>query len=191
MMRKIFIPKNTPFTAADGQRSRTGVFSKNDLKRKIMKQKKNIASAVREIAEPLAAELGYIVWDVEYVREGADMVLRITIDTDGDGGITIDDCEKMHRALDPLLDEADPIEEAYMLSVSSPGIERVLTEPFHFERMAGSEAELKFYAAIDGSKSARGILVGLDGDDIVLKVGDEEKRYPRKAAAKCMTVFEW
>ena len=75
-----------------------------------MKQKKNIAGLVSEIALPLAKEFGYDLWDVEYVKEGADMILRITIDTDAEGGITIDDCEKMHRAIDPLLDELDPIE---------------------------------------------------------------------------------
>ena len=155
-----------------------------------MKQK-NIADTAWEIAQPLADEFGYIIWDVEYIREGADMILRYTIDTDAEGGITIDDCEKMHRAVDPLLDEADPIEGAYMLSVSSPGVERTLTRPFHFERMAGSEVELKFYTAIDGSKSARGVLVGLDGDEIVVTVGGEEKRFSRKAVAKCMTVFAW
>ena len=78
-----------------------------------------------------------------------------------------------------------------MLAVSSPGVERVLTRPEHFELCAGEEVSLKFYAAIDGSKSARGILKGLDGDDIVVEVNGEEKRYPRKSAAKCETVFEW
>ncbi|MBE6541097.1 MAG: ribosome maturation factor RimP [Ruminococcaceae bacterium] len=156
-----------------------------------MKQKKNIADTVRDIAEPLAESLGYFIWDVEYVREGADMILRITIDTDREDGINIDDCEKMHRAIDPLLDEADPIEDAYMLAVSSPGVERTLSRPEHFEMCAGEEISLKFYAAIDGSKSARGILVGLDGDDVVVTVGEEEKRYPRKSVAKCETVFNW
>lgn len=155
-----------------------------------MKQK-NIAATAWDIAEPLAKEFGYIIWDVEYVREGADMVLRYTIDTDREGGITIEDCEKLHRAVDPLLDEADPIEGAYMLSVSSPGIERTLTRPFHFERMSGSDVELKFYTAVDGSKSLRGKLVGLDGDDIVVTVGDEERRFPKKSVAKCVTVYDW
>lgn len=155
-----------------------------------MKQK-NIAETAWEIAKPLADEFGYIIWDVEYVREGADMVLRYTIDTDAEGGITIEDCEKMHRALDPLLDEADPIEGAYMLSVSSPGVERVLTRPFHFERMSGSEVMLRFYAAVDGTKSLRGTLIGLDGDEIAIEVNGEEKRFPRKSVAKCETVFDW
>lgn len=156
-----------------------------------MKQKKSISEVVRELAEPVAAEFGYLVWDVEYVREGADMILRITIDSDKEGGIDINDCEKMHRAMDPILDEADPIEEAYMFAVSSPGVERALTRPEHFERMQGSDVMLKFYTAVDGSKSLRATLVGLVGDEIVVTVGDEEKRFPKKSVAKCETVFDW
>ncbi len=161
-----------------------------------MKQKKSIADTVRDIAQPLADSFGYILWDVEYAREGADMVLTITIDTDAEEGITIDDCEKMHRAIDPLLDEADPIEEAYLLSVSSPGVERVLTRPEHFERMAGEDVNLKFYTAVDGSKTLRGKLLGLakneEGvDTIFVEVGGEEKAFAKKAVAKCVTVFDW
>ncbi len=156
-----------------------------------MKQRKSISEIVRELAEPVAAELGYLVWDVEYVREGADMILRITIDSDKEGGIDINDCEKMHRAMDPILDEADPIEEAYMFGVSSPGVERVLTRPEHYEKMSGADVMLKFYTAVDGSKSLRAILVGLVGDDIVVTVGDEEKRFNKKSVAKCETVFDW
>ena len=152
--------------------------------------------SLSEIALPLAKEFGYDLWDVEYVKEGADMILRITIDTDAEGGITIDDCEKMHRAIDPLLDELDPIEESYMLSVSSPGVERELTKPMHYEKMKGSEVEVRLYAALDGSKVFRGELVGLeeseDGDSVVIKLPDgEEKKFPIKTVAKCVTVFNW
>ena len=119
------------------------------------------------------------------------MILRITIDSDKEGGINIDDCEKMHRAIDPVLDEEDPIEDAYMLAVSSPGVERVLTRPEHFEKCKGEKVGLKLFAAVEGSKSATGELVGVDGDDIVITVGGEEKRYPRKSVAKCETIFEW
>mgnify|MGYP002512355160 CR=1 FL=1 len=90
----------------------------------------NIAETVRTLAEPIAESLGYFLWDVEYVKEGARRILRLTIDTESEEGITIDDCEKMHRAIDPLLDEADPIDEAYHLEVSSPGIERELKEDY-------------------------------------------------------------
>ena len=167
-------------------------------KAEIMKQKKNIAGLVSEIALPLAIiEANNLeLVDVEYVKEGADMILRITIDTDAEGGITIDDCEKMHRAIDPLLDELDPIEESYMLSVSSPGVERELTKPMHYEKMKGSEVEVRLYAALDGSKVFRGELVWLeeseDGDSVVIKLPDgEEKKFPIKTVAKCVTVFNW
>ena len=159
-----------------------------------MKQKKNIAGVVWDLAEPLCEEFGYLLWDVEYVREGADMILRITIDTDAEGGITIDDCEKLHRAIDPVLDEADPIEEAYMLAVSSPGVERTLTRPMHFERMAGERVNLKFYAAVDGAKSMTATLLGYDGERDEILVSDAsgaERRFPKKAVAKCETVFDW
>ena len=160
-------------------------------KRTDMKQKKNIAETVREIAAPVAEELGFLLWDVEYVKEGADMILWVVIDTDRPGGVSIEDCEKMHRTIDPLLDEADPIEEPYTLAVSSPGVERKLSRPEHFARMAGSEVRLRFYTAVDGSKSLRGTLAGLDGDDVVVTVAGEEKRFPLKSVAKCETVFDW
>ena len=158
-----------------------------------MKQKQSIAEVVAELAEPLCESFGYLLWDVEYVREGADMILRITIDTDAEGGITIDDCEKLHRALDPVLDEADPIEGSYMLAISSPGVERTLTRPAHFVRMAGSEVRLRFYKAIDGAKALSATLVGYDAekDEIVVKTGDAERRFPKKDVAKCETVFDW
>ena len=99
-----------------------------------MKPKKNIAETVRELVAPVAEEFGYLLWDVEYAKEGADMILWVTIDTDQPGGISIQDCEKMHRAIDPILDEADPIEESYTLAVTSPGVERKLTRPEHYAR---------------------------------------------------------
>jgi ribosome maturation factor RimP len=98
------------------------------------------------LAEPVAESLGYFIWDVEYVKEGARQILRITIDTEADEGITIEDCEKMHRAIDPVLDEADPIESAYYLEVSSPGIERELKYDFHFLACEDWDVEVKLYA---------------------------------------------
>ena len=91
------------------------------------KSTKNIASTVRELIAPTAESLGLILWDVEYVKEGTEWYLRVTIDTEE--GVTIEDCEKMHRAIDPLLDEADPIEGSYTFEVSSAGADRVLKKP--------------------------------------------------------------
>ena len=89
------------------------------------KKSGSIAETVTALAIPLAEQMGYSIWDVEYVREGADYYLRITIDNEE--GITIDDCEAFSRAIDPMLDEADPIADAYHLEISSPGVERDIT----------------------------------------------------------------
>lgn len=150
---------------------------------------KGIAPLVRELVTPTADEQGLTLWDVEYVREGTEMILRLTIDKTG--GVTIDDCEKFHRAIDPLLDEADPIENAYRLEVSSPGIERVLTRPEHFDAMAGSEVEVKLFAPIDGVKLFRATLGGLEDGSVVLTVGDETVKIEREKIARIHTVFDF
>ena len=151
--------------------------------------KKNIAGTVWDLVEPTAHELGYSIWDVEYVKEGADMYLRITIDSEE--GIDIDDCERMTRAIDPMLDEADPIEDFYYLEVSSPGVERVLTIDEHFAAMAGVEVEVKLYRALDGSKVFRGVLVGKEDGRIVITTDAGEVSFDAKTVAKCTTVFDW
>ena len=96
---------------------------------------KTIASVVKDLVSGLADEMGYYLWDVEFVKEGADKYLRITIDNED--GITIEDCEKFHRGIDPILDEADPISDPYILEVSSPGIERELKCEEHINACTG------------------------------------------------------
>ena len=91
----------------------------------------NTVAAVWDIAAPIAEQLGLDIWDIRFVKEGADWFLRIFIDKDG--GVTIEDCENMSRAMDAPLDEADPIPQSYCLEVSSPGVERELTRDSHFE----------------------------------------------------------
>ena len=150
---------------------------------------KNIAGAVKALAEPLAEELGYFIWDVEFVKEGARKILRITIDNEE--GITIEDCEKFHRAIDPLLDEADPIEDAYYLEVSSPGIERELKNAMHLSACEGWQVEVKLYAPIDGSKVFRGELCECPEGAIVIKTADGEKSFESSAVAKIATVYDF
>ena len=111
------------------------------------KGSKNVVSVVREALEPVITELGYRLWDLEYVKEGAEYFLRFTIDSDD--GITIDDCEKVHRTIDPLLDELDPIEGSYNLQVSSPGLERDVKYDWHYAALIGEKLELKLYAPIE------------------------------------------
>ena len=154
------------------------------------KGSKGVALAVAKIAEPLAEELGYFLWDVEYVKEGADMYLRITIDSED--GITIEDCEKMHRAIDPLLDEADPIEDAYHLEISSPGIERDLKNDMHINACEGWDVEARLYAPVDGAKSYLGVLKGLDDDgNVVIETEQGERKFARAAVASLKTRYDF
>ncbi len=151
---------------------------------------KGVVGVVTELAEPLCDELGYILWDVEFVKEGADRILRITIDSEE--GITIDDCEKVHRAIDPLLDEADPIDVAYHLEVSSPGIERELRTDAHIEMCEGADVEVRLFAPRDGSKVYRGELLALEENgDVAILVGEIKVVFPRATVAKIKTVFEF
>ena len=116
--------------------------------------KKSIKDTVREAIAPTVSELGYRIWDITYSKIGADYHLEITIDNDE--GINIDDCERVHRAIDPILDEIDPIETFYYLDVSSPGIERELKCDMHIEACEGWDVEVKLYAPLNGSKLFHG-----------------------------------
>ena len=146
--------------------------------------------AVKKIAEPLAEELGYFLWDVEYVKEGADMYLRITIDSEE--GITIEDCEKMHRAIDPLLDEADPIEDAYHLEVSSPGIERDLKTDLQINACEGWDVEVRLYAPLDGAKSYLGVLCELDEEgNVVIETAEGIRKFARASVASLKTHYNF
>lgn len=151
---------------------------------------KNIAETVGELIFPIAEELGLFLWDVEFVKEGARRVLRVTIDNDE--GITIDDCERMHRAIDPVLDEADPIDTAYDLEVSSPGIERDLRTDLHIDLSVGEAVDLRFFAPVDGQKTLRGVLLGRDGENgVQVEINGDVRVFPRSALAKISTVFEF
>ena len=151
---------------------------------------KNIASVVRELVTPVADEMGFFIWDVEFVKEGADKYLRITLDNEE--GININDCEAFHRAIDPLLDEADPISEAYILEVSSPGIERELKYPEHIDACEGWDVEVKLYAPKNGTKQFRGVLVGYDADgNIVIENGGESIAFKPDEVAKISTYFDF
>lgn len=154
------------------------------------KNSKSISEVVRALAEPLAEELGCWVWDVEFVKEGTRKILRITIDSED--GIDVNICEQLHRAIDPLLDEADPIEEAYYLEVSSPGIERELRTQVHIDACEGWDVEVKLYAPVNGVKVFRGVLLPSgDNGEIRIDVKGETLEFERSAVAKINTYFEF
>ena len=151
---------------------------------------KNIAERVRELLFPVVLEAECYLWDVEYVKEGAEMILRIIIDSNE--GITLDDCERVTRAIDPVLDEADQIENSYRLEVTSPGVERPLTRNDHFESCIGDEVEVKLFAPIDGTKTLRGVLSANDEKSFEITLPDGRVLPVQKsAAAKVSTVFSW
>ena len=148
-----------------------------------------LTDQVAALALPIVEEEGCTLWDVEYVTEGARKIRRVTMDNEE--GITVDDCEKLHRAIDPVLDEADPIEEAYYLEVSSPGIERELKTDMHISACEGWQVEVKLYAPINGSKVFKGILCECPEGKIVIKCGEDEIEFESASVAKINTVYDF
>ncbi len=130
-------------------------------------------SKVRQLCEPIINELGLSLWDVRYVKEGAGWFLRIYIDKDG--GVDINDCEAVSRAVNEPLDELDPIENAYCLEVCSPGIERELICDEHFEQFIGADIMVKMRVPIDGiGKEFKGVLKSYDDGTVTIRDHSDE-----------------
>lgn len=126
---------------------------------------------VWEMALPVAEELGYELVEVEFVREGPNYYLRLYIDKPG--GIIIDDCQAMNDRIEPLLDAADPISQAYYLEVCSPGLDRPLKTDRDFEKYQGEAVEVNLYEAIDGEKHFEGILLGRENGLVYIEMKDK------------------
>ena len=126
----------------------------------------SIAAKAEALALPIAEGLGVELWDVRFVKEGADWFLRFFIDKEGGVNITV--CENLSRALDEPLDEADFIEQGYYLEVSSPGMNRELTKDRHFAQMMSEPILVKLYRAIDGKKEVKGTLAGKTDEVLLL-----------------------
>ena len=149
--------------------------------------KKNVKDTVREIIEPTVCALGYRLWDISYSKIGADYHLEITIDSDE--GINIDDCERVHRAIDPLLDEHDPIETFYYLEVSSPGVERELRTDEHISLSVGQKVEAKLFTNKDGRKSYKGVLVSFEDGALIIDDNGEAHTLQKSEISKLTTVY--
>ena len=129
-----------------------------------------------------------MLWDVTYAKIGTEYHLEITIDSEE--GISITDCEKVHRAIDPILDEADPIEGSYRLEVSSPGIERELRTDAHLEASIGLVAELKFFAAQEGAKTMVAAISSFDAETLtVITPDDVEHTFARRDISRIHTIY--
>ena len=128
---------------------------------------KELCKRVTELCQPFVEELGVTLWDVEFEKEGGQYMLTVTIDREGH--TDIDDCEKLSRAIDPLLDAKEFASlPPYTLCVSSAGIARKLKRPEHFSAFLGSEIEIRFYRPIGGSKMAVGVLRDYDNGRVTL-----------------------
>ncbi len=140
-----------------------------------------IVSIVTELARPIVEQLGCELWDVEYVSEGGQWYLRIYIDKED--GISIDDCEKVSRAMDPILDEKDPISSSYIFEVSSAGLERTLKLPAHFQRFLGENVEVKLYKPLDGAKLYSGTLSAYENGGVTLDIGGKAVAFTKEQIA--------
>ena len=140
-----------------------------------------VIEAVTELAEPLVREAGCSLWDVEYVKEAGQWFLRVYIDKSG--GVAIEDCERVSRALDPKLDELDLIPDRYTFEVSSAGAERQLKRERDFTQFMGHLVEVKLYQPIHGGKEHVGTLVAYEGGAVTIEALGESRRFEKEDIA--------
>ena len=146
-----------------------------------MSKKDLYESKTGELVTPLIEQNNFELVDIEYVKEGSNWYLRVYIDKPG--GINVDDCELISRALSDKLDEEDFIDDAYILEVSSPGLGRPLKKDKDFERSLGEDVEIKLYRMKDGTKDYRGFLKSYNKEEIVIEDNDEEITFKRSEIA--------
>ena len=146
-----------------------------------MSKRESYEVKTTEILKPICDELNVEIYDVEYVSEAGEWYLRAYIDKDG--GVTINDCEAVSRALSDALDVDDFIEDAYYLEVSSPGLGRQLKKDSHFEKSIGEEVELKTYKPINKRKEFDGKLVSFDKETITIEINEENVVFNRADVA--------
>lgn len=144
--------------------------------------KKNLLDLCWKEFEPIVNNLGYILDDIEYVKEPKGNILRVYIDKD-QGTINIDDCEKSSKLISDKLDEIDPIDEQYYLEVSSPGIDRPFKNNRDYSKNIGNLVIVKFYAPINGEKEITGKLIDFNDESIAIERKDKVTNFDRKKIA--------
>ena len=140
-----------------------------------------VTDLVTTLAQPVVESFGCSLWDVEYVREGSERYLRLYLDKDG--GVDIEDCEKIHRAVDPILDEKDPIAESYHFEVCSAGLERTLKRPGDFQQFMDSPITVKLYRPRNGLKEIPCILRGYEDGCVTVEAGKETITFTKSEVA--------
>ena len=133
--------------------------------------KKQIEQTVRNLVEAIITNLGYEIWDIEYYNDKIEWLLEITIENPSGEPISIDDCEKVTRAVNPVIDEADPIESSYSLAVSSPGLNRELKNDFHLSKYINKEVTIKLFAKNEeiGDKNFNAVLKEFSKEEFKLE----------------------
>lgn len=142
-----------------------------------------------ELLRKAIIDLGYDLYDVEYIKEGKEYHLCIYIDKPD--GININDCEKVNDAINPILDEADYIAEQYFLEVSSAGLEKKLRKKEHFEKQIGNKIEVNLYSKLDNTKNLQGVLKECNDEFLLLHVDDKDIKISFNQIANAKTVFDW
>lgn len=137
---------------------------------------------VSRLAQPICETYDCFLYDVEFKCEGGNWFLRVFIDKDG--GVSLDDCELVSKALDEKLDELDPISQAYFLEVSSPGIDRKLSQPWHYEIYLGELVDVKLYKRLDGQRHLTGAIAGYEDGILVLDLGEKTVSLTPKEIAR-------
>ncbi|MDO5557873.1 MAG: ribosome maturation factor RimP [Clostridia bacterium] len=148
----------------------------------------NIEQKIEELVKNNIEDLGYILYDVRYVKEAKDYFLKIFIDSDK--GISLEDCEKVSNAISDTIDMADYIKEQYFLEVSSPGVERILRKTQHLSDNLGKNVEIKLFKPVEGKKEYVGILKNFD-EDIITILGENEINLDKKNVAQIKIKYEW
>lgn len=141
-----------------------------------------VTDLVASYAKPVVEQFGCELWDVEYVREGSEYFLRLYLDKEG--GVDINDCEAVSRAMDPILDEKDPIQGSYHFEVCSAGLERVLKRPSDFERFLGSAITVKLYRPRNGMKEIPCVLRSYEEGRITVEAGKETITFEKSEVAQ-------
>jgi Uncharacterized protein conserved in bacteria len=143
---------------------------------------------IEELIRPVVEGLGFQFWGMEYISQGKHSVLRIFIETDKEKGIDVEDCAQVSRQVSSILDVEDPITGEYNLEVSSPGLDRPLFELSQYESYVGSVVALKLRVPFDGRRKFKGQLTGVEGDEVVILVDQEEYLLPIELIEKANIV---
>lgn len=159
------------------------------IKERRMSKRETYEERTESLLTPIVRKAGVEIYDVEYVKEGKDYYLRVYIDKPG--GVNIQDCEEVSRALSDALDVEDFIPDAYILEVSSPGLGRVLKKDRHLEQSLGEEVEIKTYKPIDGTKAFSGILKAYDAATITIEENGASHVFERQDIATVRLAFDF